>query len=89
MAYKKDIGDCRESPTFEMMNILKKNSVKFEYYDPYIKKIPKTRNYSFNNKSVELTKKNLDLAMKKWVICTNLAEYFCCLLSNFLAGCVF
>jgi UDP-N-acetyl-D-glucosamine dehydrogenase len=60
LAYKKDIGDCRESPTFEMMNILKKNSVKFEYYDPYIKKIPKTRNYSFNNKSVELTKKNLE-----------------------------
>jgi len=59
LAYKKNIGDCRESPAFEMMNILNKNNIKFEYYDPYIKKIPTTRNYNFDKKSINLNKKNL------------------------------
>ena len=59
LAYKKDIGDCRESPTLVMMDILKKNNINFKYHDPLIKKIPKLRNYSFNLDSINLTKKNI------------------------------
>ena len=34
-AYKKDVKDLRESPAFEIIDILKKNKAKVFYYDPY------------------------------------------------------
>ena len=39
IAYKKDINDCRESPAFSIINILKqKKNFSISYSDPYIKK---------------------------------------------------
>ena len=35
VAYKKDVQDLRESPAFEIIEILKKNEAKILYYDPY------------------------------------------------------
>ena len=37
-AYKKDIRDLRESPVFEIMEILKERGVDFDYNDPYVDK---------------------------------------------------
>ena len=35
VAYKKDVQDLRESPAFEIIEILKRNEAKVSYYDPY------------------------------------------------------
>tara|TARA_B100001175_G_scaffold251358_1_gene218707 strand:- start:20213 stop:21493 length:1281 start_codon:yes stop_codon:yes gene_type:complete len=60
VAYKKNINDCRESPAFEMIRILKKNRNKVDYSDPFISKIPKLRKYNFQNmKSKKINKKIL------------------------------
>ena len=41
VAYKKNVDDDRESPSFEIMKILKKRKISFEYNDPYFDKIRK------------------------------------------------
>lgn len=45
MAYKKDVDDCRESPGFELMELLLKKGSVVSYNDPYIPKLPPTRNH--------------------------------------------
>ena len=35
IAYKKDVKDLRESPVFEIIELLKKNEAHISYYDPY------------------------------------------------------
>ena len=35
IAYKKDVRDLRESPAFEIIDLLKKLKAKISYYDPY------------------------------------------------------
>ena len=60
IAYKKNINDCRESPAFEVIKVLKDNKIKVDYSDPFIKKIPKLKNYNFQNmKSVIVNSNNL------------------------------
>lgn len=39
VAYKPDIDDCRESPAFKIIDLLKRNDIDYEYSDPYVKKI--------------------------------------------------
>lgn len=36
IAYKKNIGDFRESPSFEILKLLKEKSIKVKAYDPHI-----------------------------------------------------
>jgi len=45
LAYKPDVDDMRESPTFEIMDLLEKYGAEPAYYDPYIPKIKPTREY--------------------------------------------
>jgi len=59
LSYKKNIDDDRESPSFEIMKILKKNRVKFEYNDPYFKKTRLGRINKIIKKSIKLSKNNL------------------------------
>lgn len=59
MAYKKNVDDMRESPSLKIMDLLIKKGAKVEYSDPYIPKLPKTRQYSFRKKSIELTEENI------------------------------
>ena len=59
VAYKKNVDDDRESPSFEIMKILKKKKVNFEYNDPYFDKIRKGRQNKINKKSIILNKNNL------------------------------
>ncbi|AMV27737.1 UDP-N-acetyl-D-glucosamine 6-dehydrogenase [Gemmata sp. SH-PL17] len=45
MAYKKDIDDPRESPGFELLDLLFKKGAKVSYNDPHIPTLPKMRHW--------------------------------------------
>lgn len=45
MAYKKDVDDPRESPGFELMDLLLKKGAVVSYNDPHIPRLPSTRHY--------------------------------------------
>ena len=36
LSYKKDIDDCRESPSFEIAKVLEKKGIKYCVFDPYV-----------------------------------------------------
>jgi UDP-N-acetyl-D-glucosamine dehydrogenase len=45
MAYKKDVDDPRESPGFELMELLHKKGATVSYNDPHIPRLPHMRNH--------------------------------------------
>jgi UDP-N-acetyl-D-glucosamine dehydrogenase len=45
MAYKKDVDDSRESPGFELMDLLLSKGGVVEYNDPHIDRLPPTRKH--------------------------------------------
>jgi UDP-N-acetyl-D-glucosamine dehydrogenase len=45
MAYKKDVDDPRESPGFELMELLLQKGAKVKYNDPHIPTLPPMRHY--------------------------------------------
>lgn len=45
IAYKKDVGDPRESPSFRLMELLSHKGASVDYYDPFIPEIPHMREY--------------------------------------------
>jgi UDP-N-acetyl-D-glucosamine dehydrogenase len=45
MAYKKDVDDPRESPGFELMDLLLKKGAAVSYNDPHIPRLPSMRHY--------------------------------------------
>ena len=45
MAYKKDVDDPRESPGFELMDLLLGKGAEVEYNDPHIPRLPPMRKY--------------------------------------------
>lgn len=55
MAYKKDVDDERESPSFELMDRLEELGAEVCYNDPYIPRLKVTRKYKFTRESRELT----------------------------------
>ena len=56
MAYKKDSDDPRESPGFEILELLEARGAEVEYSDPYIPRLPTMRDYPGHNLvSQELT----------------------------------
>ena len=59
VSYKKNVGDLRESPALQIMKLLTGKYVELSYSDPFIKKIPKTRNHSFDLTSVKLNEATL------------------------------
>ena len=60
IAYKKNVDDDRESPSFEIMKILKSKKIYFDYNDPYFSSIRKGRHIKLKKKSIKLTKSNLN-----------------------------
>ncbi len=59
-AYKKDVDDPRESPSFKLMELLEEKGAEVDYNDPFIPVLPKMRMYHVGPKeSVELTAENL------------------------------
>lgn len=46
LAYKPDVDDTRESPSFALMNLLDEMGAELSFYDPHIAAIPPTRSHS-------------------------------------------
>ncbi len=46
LAYKPNVDDDRESPSYILMNLLKGRGAEIGYYDPYVPTIPMTREHS-------------------------------------------
>ena len=44
-AYKKDVDDPRESPSFKLMELLLARGAELSYNDPHIPRLPKMRHY--------------------------------------------
>ncbi|MEX0717775.1 MAG: nucleotide sugar dehydrogenase [Planctomycetaceae bacterium] len=45
VAYKKDVEDARESPSFELMDLLRERGAAITYNDPYVPKLPRVRHH--------------------------------------------
>ena len=59
LAYKKDVDDPRESPSFKLIELLQEKGAEVIFNDPHIPTIPTVRKYSFNMDSTELTPETL------------------------------
>lgn len=74
LAYKKDIDDVRESPSLELIEILREKGAKVDYNDPNVPQTHKMRRYDLKMTSVPLTETNL----KKYdcvLVATNHSDY--------------
>ena len=45
LAYKKNVDDLRESPTFKLWELFEEKGAVVDYYDPYCGEVPKLREY--------------------------------------------
>lgn len=59
LAYKPDVDDTRESPSFELIKILEDRGALVEYSDPHIAETPRVRKHDLKMKSIDLTPDNL------------------------------
>ncbi len=59
VAYKKDVDDSRESPSFKLMDLLQEMGAEVLYNDPHIPKLLPIRKYSFDLQSIPLSEDNL------------------------------
>lgn len=55
IAYKKNVDDMRESPSVEVMELLRDSGAEVAYSDPHVPVFPKMREHSFDLSSVTLT----------------------------------
>lgn len=59
LAYKKNVGDTRESPAVEIMDILVRKGARVDYSDPHVAEFPAMRKYKFDQRSVDLNPASL------------------------------
>jgi len=59
LAYKKDVDDVRESPSLEIIELLKEHGAKVDYNDPHVPQTHRMREYNLKMKSKKLTPKAL------------------------------
>ncbi len=74
VAYKKNVGDLRESPAIEIIEILIKKGANIEYSDPFVTDLKAIKNSSFNTNSIDLTEQSI--ANKDVVIITTDHDQF-------------
>ena len=74
LAYKPDIDDVRESPSLELIELLKAGGAKVDYNDPYLPKTHKMREYDLKMKSIPLTAAKLK-SYDCVLISTNHSDY--------------
>ena len=55
IAYKKNVDDMRESPSVELMELLKAKGAELAYSDPFFPSFPKMRKHQFELQSVSLS----------------------------------
>lgn len=58
-AYKKNVDDDRESPSYKLMELLEKKGAELSYNDPHIPALRPGRKYNFGLTSTPLTEANL------------------------------
>ena len=61
IAYKKDVDDPRESPSVQIMELLRKKGAIVDYSDPHIPTFPTMRDHKFDLTSVELTSESVNI----------------------------
>ena len=72
LAYKADIDDCRESPSFVLMEKLEAKGALVEYNDSYVPVVPPTREHAhFNGKESVIIEDIYDLIL----LSTDHSEY--------------
>ncbi len=54
IAYKPDVDDVRESPSFELISLLEDLGAKIDYHDPHVPAMHKMRRHDFGMRSIEL-----------------------------------
>ncbi|MFC1763648.1 nucleotide sugar dehydrogenase [Planctomycetota bacterium] len=74
LAYKPDIDDVRESPSLELIELLREKGAKVDYNDPHIAQTHKQRDYDLQMKSKKLTARSLQ-NYDAVVIATNHSDY--------------
>jgi len=74
LAYKPDIDDVRESPSLELIELLKAKGAKVDYNDPYIAQTHKQREYNLQMKSKPLSPRML-ASYDAVLIATNHSDY--------------
>ena len=74
LAYKPDIDDVRESPSLELIELLKAKGAKVDYNDPYFPQTHKQREYDLQMKSKKLTARMLG-SYDAALIATNHSDY--------------
>jgi UDP-N-acetyl-D-glucosamine dehydrogenase len=74
LAYKPDIDDVRESPSLELIELLREKGAKVDYNDPYIPQTRKMREYDLKMKSKKLTP-NMIAGYDAVLIATNHSDY--------------
>ncbi len=75
MAYKKDVDDPRESPGFELMDLLLKKGAVVTYNDPHIPKLPSMRHYPHLKMASEALSEEFLAAQDCVLIATNHSAY--------------
>lgn len=74
LAYKKDIDDIRESPSIELIELLKHHGAKVDYNDPYVPRTHKQREHNLQMSSKPISPrmlKNYDVV----IISTDHSDY--------------
>jgi UDP-N-acetyl-D-glucosamine dehydrogenase len=59
IAYKKDVEDMRESPSVELMEILRGKGAQVHYSDPHVPVFPRMRDHYFDLSSVALSPQSI------------------------------
>ena len=73
-ASKPDIDDVRESPSLELIELLKARGAKVDYNDPHIPQTHKQRDYNLQMRSKKLTEASL-ASYDVVLIATNHSDY--------------
>jgi UDP-N-acetyl-D-glucosamine dehydrogenase len=71
LAYKPNVDDDRESPSYRLMDLLKDRGANLSYYDPYVPVIKPTREFPHwaGNQSIDWTRESV-AAFDAVIICT-------------------
>jgi UDP-N-acetyl-D-glucosamine dehydrogenase len=59
IAYKKDVEDMRESPSVELMELLRDKGALVDYADPHVPVFPRMREHKFELSSITLTPQSI------------------------------
>ena len=74
LAYKPDVDDVRESPSFELIELFEHLGGLVDYHDPFVPETHKMRNYDLKMRSIELSAAKLK-TYDCVVISTNHKQY--------------